>query len=387
MIAIISGCAISPQPRYNNEDNVKEEISNDQFNKDLILDTKEFEQIIIPSEVEDESDLRLRAEELETSSTIRIIATGDIMLGTRIPDETYLPKNDGNELFGNKVKEILRSGDVVFGNLEGSICGEGGKQKKKKYVFAMPNEAAGWLSNVGYNLLSVANNHAVDMGNEGCENTLSLLTKNKINFAGYLDYPSTIFEKNGLRIGFVATAPNSGVVYLHNQEWLTNEVRKLALQCDIVIVSMHIGAEGKDRQHITRKVEKFMGENRGNPYQFARDMIDAGADLILGHGPHVTRAIDIYKHKFIAYSMGNFCTVSRVNLNGVNGIAPILELTLNSEGDFQFGMIHSTKQLSRRGVRIDEENQVLKKIIELTNEDIPEVPLLITDEGMIIPKN
>ncbi|MFC1898242.1 CapA family protein [Candidatus Cloacimonadota bacterium] len=386
LIAIVSGCALTPKPRYSNEQQTDEEYSNNQSKDNEINESLVVEQIIVPTDTLNESAMRLAAEEIEMPSTIRIIATGDLMLGTRIPDESYLPQIDGNELFGKGVKEILQIGDIVFGNLEGSICGESGKKKKKKYVFAMQDEAAGWLYNAGYNLLSVANNHAGDMGEEGCENTLSLLTEYNMKLAGYLDYPSTIFEKNGIRIGFIATSPNSGVVYLHNREWLISEVRKLALQCDVVIVSMHIGAEGKDHQHITRKTEKFMGENRGNPYQFAREMIDAGADLILGHGPHVTRAIDVYNGKFIAYSLGNFCTVSRVNLKGVNGIAPILELTLNKEGDFQFGMIHSTKQLSRRGVRLDEENQVLKKIIELTNEDIPEAPLLITEDGMIIPR-
>jgi poly-gamma-glutamate capsule biosynthesis protein CapA/YwtB (metallophosphatase superfamily) len=387
-IMLNSGCAFAPKPRYNNA--VDSNNKHNEFQTEVeslpITEQEELNEIVLPTEASRSLDADLITEDFELPATIKIIATGDIMLGTRIPDESYLPQIDGNELFGSCVKKILQNGDIVFGNLEGSICGSGGKAKKKKYVFAMPNESADWLSDAGYNLLSVANNHAGDMGEQGCKNTLSLLEKNDINFAGYLDFPTTIFKKNGIRIGFVATSPNSGVVYLHNQEWLKSEVRRLALQCDIVIVSMHIGAEGKDHQRVTRKTEKFMGENRGNPYQFARDMIDVGADLILGHGPHVTRAIDVYKNKFIAYSLGNFCTVSRVNLNGVNGIAPILELTLDKEGNFQFGHIHSSYQLPRKGVRIDNENKVLKKIIELTKEDIPESSLLITDEGMIIPQ-
>ena len=390
VILLITGCSLSPRPRYNNELQDEKVIVEQQpaldINFGFEVETENAENSSLPLEVSEKAEMRLETEEIEIPATVRIIATGDIMLGTRIPDESYLPIIEGNELFGTGVKEILGSGDIIFGNLEGSICGIGGIAKKKKYVFAMPDQTAEWLSGAGFNLLSVANNHAGDMGEEGCLNTCLLLEKHNINFAGYLENPSTTFEKNGIRFGFIATSPNSGVVYLHNLEWLKSEVRKLALQCDIVIVSMHIGAEGKDHQHITRKIENFMGENRGNPYKFARDMIDAGADLVLGHGPHVTRAIDLYKNKFIAYSLGNFCTVSRINLNGVNGIAPILALTLDMNGDFQFGQIYSTKQIPREGVRMDNENQALQKIIELTKEDIPESPLIITDDGMIIPE-
>lgn len=384
-IIFYTNCALKPNPHYNTTLNRSDDNENVY---DVEYSAKINQEVDYQSdEIEDQIKQQIiQAEEPELdTSQIRIMATGDIMLGTRIPNDSYAPVN-GDDLFSDQIKTILKRGDVVFGNLEGSICGEMGKPKNKKYVFAMPDEAANWLSDAGFNLLSLANNHAGDMGNEGCVKTEKLFEKLRIHFAGYLDYPSTSFHVNGLRIGFLATAPNAGVVYLHDLDWLTSEVRKLALQNDIVIVSMHIGAEGKDHQHITRKTEKFLGENRGDPYNFARTMIDAGADLILGHGPHVTRAIDIYKGRFIAYSLGNFCTYSRVNISGVNGISPILELVLDRNGEFQFGKIHSTKQISRTGVRLDDQKEVLKKLIQLTYEDIPETDLNIDASGFITTK-
>ncbi|MCF7794516.1 MAG: CapA family protein [Candidatus Cloacimonetes bacterium] len=385
VIFFLQSCSLQPNPRYNTNPekaNKNREVhyeNNYSLTADEEVDfgSEELEEII--SQNIDVDDTKLE------SSQIRIMTTGDIMLGTRIPNESYYP-TVGDALFSDQVKTILKRGDIVFGNLEGAICGETGKPRNKKYVFAMPDVAASWLADAGFNLLSVANNHAGDMGDEGCINTKKMLENYKIKFAGYLDYPSTSFITNDIRIGFVATSPNAGVVYLHDLDWLTSKVRGLALQNDIVIVSMHIGAEGKDHQHITRKDEKFLGENRGDPYHFARKMIDAGADLVLGHGPHVTRAIDIYKGRFIAYSLGNFCTYSRVNIRGVNGIAPILELVLDRNGEFQFGSIHSTKQISRQGVRIDHQNEVLKKIIQLTNDDIPETDLMIDENGFITVK-
>ena len=98
-------------------------------------------------------------------------------------------------------------------------------------------------------------------------------------------------------------------------------------------------------KHITCKTEIFLGENRGNPYEFARMAIDAGADVVLGHGPHVTRAIDVYKGRFIAYSLGNFATYGRFNLSASNGIAPIIEIDVDNNGKFLRGKIHAYKQI------------------------------------------
>jgi len=373
------GCALTPNPQFSKE------VYSCQNETCSVCTQDNSAEIIQVEEIPEIQPEPLSVEEIISApQTIRIVAVGDLMLGTRIPDNTCFPKN-GDRLFSSEIRKILSRGEVVFGNLEGCICGSGGTAKKKKYVFAMPDAAADWLADAGFNLLSVANNHAGDMQEEGCEITRNFLNNKKIHFAGYLENPICSFTQNGIKIGFIATAPNAGVVNFHNLDWLESTVEKLAAENDIVIVSMHIGAEGKEHQHITGKTEEFLGENRGNPYQLARQMIDAGADLVLGHGPHVTRAIDLYKGRFIAYSLGNFCTYSRVNISGVNGIAPILELVLNENGEFQIGSIYSTKQISRQGVQLDPGNEVLHKIMELTREDIPEAPLQISEDGSILP--
>ena len=114
----------------------------------------------------------------------------------------------------------------------------------------------------------------------------------------------------------------------------TNIIKELDKLCDIIIVSFHGGAEGQKYENVTRKQETYYGENRGNVYKFAHNAIDAGADIIFGHGPHVTRAIDLYKDRFIIYSLGNFCTYGRFNISGVYGISPIIELTVDNNGRF-----------------------------------------------------
>ena len=130
----------------------------------------------------------------------------------------------------------------------------------------------------------------------------------------------------------------------------------------------------------------FLGEDRGNPYEFARVSIDAGADVVFGHGPHVTRAIDIYKDRFISYSLGNFATYGRFNLSGLNGISPIIELELDLNGKFIKGKIRSINQTGRGGPVIDNNNRALKEIIELTKVDIPECNLNINSDGSISKK-
>ena len=82
-----------------------------------------------------------------------------------------------------------------------------------------------------------------------------------------------------------------------------------------------------------------MGEDRGNIYEFSRFMIDNGADIVFGHGPHVLRAVDLYKDRFIAYSLGNFATYKRFNLSGGRTFA-IDSSNVNSKGEFIRGRLY-----------------------------------------------
>ena len=250
----------------------------------------------------------------------------------------------------------------------------------------MPDHYVNHLTNAGFNLLSVANNHVLDFGKPGKVNTMKLLTQAGIPYAGLIECPYTTFERKGIKYGFAAFSPNRGTMKINNYAEAKKIISHLDTTCDIVIVSFHGGAEGSKMTHITRKTERYLGENRGNPYQFARIAIDAGADVIFGHGPHVTRAIDLYKDRFIAYSLGNFATYGRFNLSGPNGISPIIELEIDNEGKFIHGKIHSTKQLGKGGPVLDENHEALKEIIKLTKIDIPECDLLIDSHGVITKK-
>jgi poly-gamma-glutamate capsule biosynthesis protein CapA/YwtB (metallophosphatase superfamily) len=93
--------------------------------------------------------------------------------------------------------------------------------------------------------------------------------------------------------------------------------------------------------------------------------------------------VDIYKGKFIAYSMGNFCTYSRINLKGVSGIAPIMQLSVDEQGNFLYGNIIPTAQAKGELMRIDKTRRVVKEIQRLTKHDFPEAQLQVSDDGGI----
>jgi hypothetical protein len=319
--------------------------------------------------------------------TLAIIGVGDIMMGTNYPEKNLLPPNDGKDLLA-EVREILRDADITFGNLEGVILSEGGTPKSCKdpsicYVFRSPEHYMQNLVDAGFNLLSLANNHSGDFGEIGRKNTVKTLEEYGIWYAGFTSCPYVTFEKDGIKYGFAAFAPNSGTVPLNDLKNARSIVTHLDSISDIVIVSFHGGAEGAQYQHVTRQTETFYGENRGNVYQFAHQMVDAGADIVFGHGPHVTRAVEVYNDRFIAYSLGNFCTYGKFNLSGDNGIAPIVKVFTKPDGTFLYAEITPIVQPRPGGPRIDPQNRVIKKLQHLTKKDFPEVPLSIDDTGII----
>lgn len=326
---------------------------------------------------------------VHSQEVISIIGVGDIMLGTDYPSAHYLPPNNGKDLL-SEVNHILNDADLTFGNLEGPILNGGSTAKScaKCFAFRTPELLAQHLSTAGFDVMSVANNHGGDFGEHGRKNTLKVLGELGIQSAGLSDSPSVIFEKGGIKYGFAAFAPNIGTTDLRDISKAQAIVTDLVNKSDIVIVSFHGGAEGSSQQHVTRNTEIFYGENRGNVYQFAHAMIDSGADVIFGHGPHVTRAIEVYKDRFIAYSLGNFCTYGRFGLEGPLGVAPIVKVSVDKKGRFLNGKIISTMQSKAWvGVKPDPNHSALRYIQNLTRTDFLETPILIDNDGLITLKH
>jgi len=319
---------------------------------------------------------------------IVITGVGDIMFGTTFPSARYLPYHNNPLILLGDLADSLAISDVTFGNLEGSFLDVGEPAKKCRdtticYLFRMPERYAGALSVAGFDIMSIANNHFSDFGYPARKRTMQLLDSLGIEYAGLIEKPYSIFTKGSLVYGFCAFAPNAGTVSIINIPEAESLIRFLADTCDIVIVSFHGGAEGAEYQHVTRKEELSFGESRGNVYNFSHRMIDAGADVVFGHGPHVTRAIEVYKDRFIGYSLGNFCTYGKFNLSGPNGIAPVITLHVDPRGKFLTGRIIPVYQIYYGGVKVDPEKRVINKIRELTEQDFPESIIDISENGEI----
>lgn len=193
-------------------------------------------------------------------------------------------------------------------------------------------------------------------------------------------------EVKGVKTAYIAF---SNYDY-HNNLSEIEAGKKLVAQAqknaDFVVISFHGGAEGTGALNVRNKTEYFYGENRGNLVLFTHSMIDAGADLILGHGPHVPRALELYKGKLIAYSLGNFMGYRTLSTSGELGYSLILEAKVNPQGDFIEGKIIPV-QLDSQGIpNLDNRDKSINLIRNLTEKDFPKTPLKIDNNGQILIK-
>jgi len=317
------------------------------------------------------------------AAELTVAAVGDVMLGTDFP-ENYLPVNDGQGLLA-AMAPLLKSADIRFGNFEGTLLDGGEPVKQCKtgkncYLFRTPLRFTPRLSDAGFNVMSLANNHARDFGENGRSSSMQVLAEAGIHHSGREGDVAT-WEVKGRRIALIAYAPFAGAHDPSDLVTASKTVAALKQQHDIVIVSMHMGAEGAEVTHLTFDHELFHGEDRGDSVAFAHAVVEAGADLVIGHGPHVPRALELYHDRLIAYSLGNFCTYQGINVAGINGVAPLLKVTLAADGRFISGQIHSARQQRPLGPVPDPHFAAARLMAELTAQDFPHTPLAITPEG------
>lgn len=317
---------------------------------------------------------------------VTIAMTGDIMTGSILPTPN-MPPNDGRDTFIDCAK-LLQSADVACGNLEG-VLGDSGKPRKApgplSFSFMMPTKSVQLLVDAGYDFLGIANNHINDFYPVAIQSTIKTLRDNGIGVAGTRDCEICIREINGVKYGFCAFGHESYTLRTQDKATVTRIVKKLRSECDIVIVCFHGGSEGVSERHLPYGTEYFHGADRGNLREFAHLCIDSGADIVYGHGPHVCRAMELYKGHLIAYSLGNFATPRGMKLDGPTSYAPLLIVKLQG-GKFAEGQIHPFIQYRDKGPRVDKSGAVIKEIQSLSNEDIKDNELVIADDGKLLTK-
>lgn len=333
------------------------------------------------------------AREVATASAVPIVlaAGGDVMLGTTFPDETggLLPPDDGRWLLA-EIAPILSAADLAFANLEGPLL-DGGVSEKcnasrtgRCWAFRMPERYGALLREAGLDVVSLANNHINDFGEEGRLRTREVLDRNGIRYSGAVGEVA-LLELRGARVAVVAFSTSGGTNDLRDLEdaaWLVERARR---EADLVVVSMHGGAEGADRQHVPAGPEEFLGEDRGDLRAFARAVVDAGAAVVIGHGPHVVRGMEVYRGRLVAYSLGNFATYGGMNLKGPNGLTLVLEARLATDGTFLGGRVHPLRQERPGGPRRDPAGEVIPLLRRLSEEDFGAAAVRVADDGTLSP--
>ncbi len=310
-----------------------------------------------------------------------------MMIGTDYP-VNHLPDDDGVNFLADVSPEISAA-DIAFGNLEGVLV-DGGEPAKKCanpaacYLFRSPTRYAEHYLNAGFDGLSLANNHARDFDEDGRSSSMHAIAARGMHHSGREGDFATLRTGN-LDVAFLAYAVTRNSNLLLDYDLAFETVRRFAATHDIVVVSFHGGAEGADVTHVPFADEEYYGEPRGDVVWFSRGVIDAGADLVIGHGPHVVRGMERYKEKLIAYSLGNFATYYGISVAGTKGIAPILTVTLDGNGVFVDGQITSTVQRRPAGPSIDPEQRALNLIRGLSIDDFGNPGLRFLPNGKVLP--
>lgn len=316
--------------------------------------------------------------------TLRFRAVGDVMLGTSVP-EGVLPPDDGAHLLDD-VAPLLQDADVTFANLEGPLCDSGTSAKCRKggncYAFRSPTRYAAYLKAAGVDLGSTANNHSGDFGEACRRETEAALDGQGIVWSGPPGSIGTLTAK-GKKIALIAFHTSGATNDVNDVATAKKLVAQAATTHDLVVVSFHGGAEGLGADRVKDGAERYLGENRGDLKAFTHAVIDAGADVVFGHGPHVLRAMELYQGRLIAYSLGNFATYGRFSLSGALGVSVILEVELADDGRFVKGRLLSTKQEGKGVPMRDETKRGQKTIAELSARDFPKTGVRVSDDGVL----
>jgi len=230
--------------------------------------------------------------------SVSIVCVGDVMLDRTVWKR--IQANGPGSIFAH-VMDDLRAGDIIFANLECPLA-DSGPHNPHACIFRAPTRAVAVLQTVPFSIVSLANNHAYDAGRKGLETTMAVLEKAGIAYIGASrdgtsPPPPVFFDINGLKVGFLGYTALS-FVYRSDAKVtdiaaLKRQIADAKREADLLLVSYHWG----DEYHRTPNKRQRL---------IAHATIDAGADVVLGHHPHVLEGIEVYKHGLILYSMGNF---------------------------------------------------------------------------------
>ena len=233
----------------------------------------------------------------------RLLLGGDVMLSRHVGEFARLRRDPAWPM--RDLTDLFSSASIKFVNLEAPFS-DRGPLMKEGMVFKAEPDMVEALRAAGIDVVSTANNHARDCGGYGLEFTLDWLARHDIAAAGTgltadAAHRGTVLERNRVRFGFLAYtydqsngnhADRDDRIAMLDADEMTDDVHAMRERADVVIVSMHAGAEYQSKPNAVQQ-------------QFAHAAIDAGATVVVGHHPHVTQTVESYRDGVIFYSLGN----------------------------------------------------------------------------------
>jgi poly-gamma-glutamate capsule biosynthesis protein CapA/YwtB (metallophosphatase superfamily) len=298
--------------------------------------------------------------------TFSLTWVGDMTFGTL---NAWPPGGTGSLVAA--MKPYLHS-DLTVGNLETALgdlpmskCSPG---EKDCYQFEAPPYTAKDLKRDGFSAVNVANNHTLDAGSAGEASTDHALRAAGLKWAGRPGQ-ITYLTRNGIKIALLGFAPwsyDADALDIPAAEALVRQARQHA---QVVIVMEHLGGEGAGYRDVKPGEEYFLGQDRGNSIAFTHGVINAGADLVMGSGPHVVRGFQWYHGHLIAYSLGNFCGYNTFGLDSYTSASAILHVTLNARGKFVTGSITPLRLVSPGVPERDPARTAISYINSLSQND------------------
>ena len=312
------------------------------------------------------------------TGSFTLVAGGDIaMSGAGADDSTFAG-----------ISRFLH-GDIVFGNLEGTLA-TGGTPKCSPYgvdgcfTFRADPSSVGALKRAGFTVLNLANNHALDYGPDAQAQTIAALKSVHLAYDG-LPGQITLLDAGGIRVALIGCAPYPWAQSLLDIGATAALVRKARTEADVVLVYMHAGAEGTSADHVPQGDETFLGEDRGDVRAFSHTMIDAGASLVLASGPHTLRGIEWYHRHLVVYSLGNLAGDNTLSVDGTLSISALISLKLSGSGAFLGGQIIPLELVGAGTPTYDSSGQAISFIRTLSDDDFSAPRLHIASDGTITP--
>ena len=316
------------------------------------------------------------------SAVVHIAAVGDVTMGW----DAGRPADNGVALLAGARPFLV--GDVVLGNLETALTDRGpakcGAGSSSCYAFRVPPSFTRGLKTAGFTIMNLANNHAYDYGAAGQAQTVAALRKARLRTTGRPG-EIAILKVGQARVAVLGFATYPWAQDARDLAAARALVRRADAVADVVVVTGHLGAEGEAHTRVRPGTELFLGENRGDPVAFSHAVVQAGADLVALHGPHVLRALEWYRGRLIAYSLGNFSAYGNFNLSGPSGVSAVLQATLRANGAWVEGRLRPLRLVGKGAPVADPGALAIAQVRSLSRADMGRRAPRLTASGAILP--